>query len=136
MSLKKLCIGVLFFALASFSYASEMRMHGYEPAYQVGRYNSHNRFCYGGGKCILKGQGKIDIAVDPEKGTGKIVATFDGPDGKWKIVAKKFKMVKTDVALHGATGGDVKDSKMSPPLIPQVWTYLATWGPAVVFHNG
>jgi len=111
-----------------------LRVSGVAPAYQVGRFDSHNRFCYDG-SCILRGKGKIDINLNPEENSGGIVATFSGADGDWKIVARKFKMIKTDVNLHGATGGDV-DRKMSPPVLPQTWNYVATWGPAKVFHNG
>ncbi|RMD87499.1 MAG: hypothetical protein D6808_01315 [Candidatus Dadabacteria bacterium] len=111
-----------------------LNMTGLTPAYQVGRHNSRNRFCYDG-SCIIRGSGKIDIHLNPEKNQGKIVATFSGGDGSWRIEANKFKMIRTDVNLHGATGGDV-DPKMSPPVLPKVWTYAATWGPAKVYHNG
>lgn len=111
-----------------------LRVSGIAPAYQVGKYDAKDRFCYGGG-CIIHGSGKIDVNLNPESNTGGIVATFSGSDGDWRIVARKFKMIKTDVNLHGATGGDV-DPKLSPPVLPQVWTYVATWGPAKVFHNG
>ncbi len=111
-----------------------LNITGTGPAYQVGAYQSHNRFCYDG-SCIIHGKGKIDINLNPEGNSGSIVARFSGADGSWKIVAKKFKMIRTDVNLHGATGGDV-NPKMSPPVLPQVWTYAATWGPAKVFHNG
>jgi len=116
--------------------ANTMTMHleGSSPAYQVGGFKSKNRFCYDG-SCLIHGSGTIDIAVNPETSSGEITATFSGTDGNWKIVTKKFKLIKTDVNLHGASGGDV-DPSMSPPVLPQVWTYLATWGPAKVFHNG
>ena len=111
-----------------------IKMKGLNPSYQVGRHDSHDRFCYDG-SCILHGKGKIIIRLNPETNSGYIEATFTGPDGSWKIVQKKFKLVTTDVNLHGATGGDI-DPKLSPPVIPQVWTYVATWGPAAVYHNG
>ncbi|MFQ5514813.1 MAG: hypothetical protein ACE5FG_10265 [Myxococcota bacterium] len=111
-----------------------MRVSGRAPAYQVGRHDEHDRFCYDG-HCLIRGEGKIDINVNPEANVGAIVATFSGADGDWKIVAKKFKLIRTDVNLHGATGGDV-DPTLSPPVLPQVWSYLATWGPAAVWHNG
>lgn len=116
--------------------ASDATLHvsGVAPAYQVGRHDAKDRFCYDG-SCIIPGKGKIDINLNPEANSGDIVATFSGADGDWRVVARKFKMIKTDVNLHGATGGDV-DPKMSPPVLPQVWTYVATWGPAAVFHNG
>ncbi len=121
-------------ALPEIANASPLEVTGTAPAYQVGASTSKNRFCYDG-SCIIRGQGKIEINLDPEANSGNIVATFSGADGDWKIVAKQFKMIKTDVNLHGATGGDV-DPKLSPPVLPQVWTYAATWGPAAVFHNG
>lgn len=113
--------------------ASEMTISG-SNATQVGKADSHDRFCYDG-SCVMHGNGHIAVDVDPEAGTGRITATFDGADGEWKIVADKFQMIRTDVNLHGATGGDV-DPKLSPPVLPQVWTYLATWGPGQAFHNG
>ncbi|MFQ5561373.1 MAG: hypothetical protein ACE5FU_12435 [Nitrospinota bacterium] len=39
------------------------------------------------------------------------------------------------MSLHGATGGDIEPS-VSPPVLPQVWTHVATWGPGTVYHNG
>lgn len=130
-------VGLVLMATSDVVYAShstDLHVSGVAPAYQVGKYDSKNRFCYDG-SCIIHGTGKIDINLNPEANSGTIVATFSGSDGDWKIVARKFKMIKTDVNLHGATGGDV-DPKMSPPILPQVWTYVATWGPARVFHNG
>ena len=118
----------------TYAVGATLRVSGIAPAYQVGKYDAKNRFCYDG-SCIIRGKGKIDVNLNPEQNTGGIVATFSGADGDWKIIAKKFKMIKTDVNLHGATGGDV-DPKMSPPVLPQVWAYVATWGPAKVFHNG
>ncbi|MFQ5465872.1 MAG: hypothetical protein ACE5EI_08090 [Thermodesulfobacteriota bacterium] len=109
-------------------------MKGTAPAYQINRHDAHNRFCYDG-SCILKGAGEIAINLRPDTKSGRIEATFDGPDGKWRIVQTRFKLIATDVNLHGATGGDV-DAKLSPPVLPQVWTYVATWGPATVYHNG
>jgi len=131
-----LLISLLLFipATQSFSAENTLRVSGINPAYQVGKYNAKDRFCYTG-KCILPGKGKIDINLNPKTNSGGIVATFSGADGDWKIVARKFKLIKTDVYLHGATGGDVNVA-LSPPVIPKVWTYVATWGPAKVFHNG
>jgi hypothetical protein len=103
-------------------------------AYQIGLHDSTNRFCYDG-SCVLDGKGKIYISLDPEKGTGQITAKFTGPEGKWVIKADKFKLIKTDVALHGRTGGDVQ-KEFSPPLLPEVWTYVATWGPGTAWLDG
>ncbi len=123
-------------ALSGTAYATEDRVSiiGTEPSYQVGKYKSHDRFCYDG-SCKIEGKGKIKVELAPGSNSGLIVATFKGSDGTWKIVQKKFKKIATDVNLHGATGGDV-DPMMSPPVLPQVWTYVATWGPAAVYHNG
>ncbi len=121
--------------LAPSAYAGgEISIVGLGPSYQVGKHDSKDRFCYDG-SCVLKGSGRIDIKLNPDEGTGRIVANFSGPDGDWRIVAEKFKLIKTDVNLHGATGGDV-DPELSPPVLPQIWTYVATWGPATVWHNG
>jgi len=128
--------GLILISPYSSLYAADvtLRVSGIAPAYQVGKHDAKNRFCYDG-SCIIRGKGKIDINLNPEQNTGGIVATFSGSDGDWKIVTRKFKMIKTDVNLHGATGGDV-NPKMSPPVLPQLWAYVATWGPAKVFHNG
>lgn len=127
-----LAIGV--FAGPGFANSNRIKITATKPAYQVGKHDSRDRFCYDG-SCLIKGKGEIEIDLDPEKNTGKVEATFKGKDGKWKIVQDKFKMIRTNVNLHGATGGDV-DPKMSPPVLPQVWTYVATWGPGTVWHNG
>jgi hypothetical protein len=130
-------MGLVFFGvlLTGTAYAeSPLVITGIEPAYQVGKHDSNNRFCYDG-SCVLKGTGKISIRLNPAEGSGKIVANFSGPDGEWRIVAEKFKLIKTDVNLHGATGGDV-DPEFSPPVLPQLWSYVATWGPGTVWHNG
>jgi len=118
----------------SYATVDHVKMIGAKPAFQIGKYDSHDRFCYDG-SCVIKGAGQIKIDLDPVNNTGLIVATFKGSDGTWKIVQKKFKKIATDVNLHGATGGDIA-AKMSPPVLPQVWTYVATWGPARVYHNG
>jgi len=125
-----------FFATSTTAPAADfpLRMSGIAPAYQVGRHDARDRFCYDG-SCIIHGKGTIHINLDPEKNTGGIVATFSGTDGDWKIVARKFKLIRTNVYLHGASGGDV-DSELSPPVLPKVWTYVATWGPGTVYHNG
>lgn len=107
---------------------------GKDPAYQVGEHDSKDRFRYDG-EGILRGSGTIQIRLNPEDNSGKIVAEFDGPDGKWRIVQEEFKKIATQVFLHGATGGDI-DPELSPPVLPQIWTYVGTWGPAKAYHNG
>mgnify|MGYP000666335736 CR=1 FL=1 len=116
------------------AYADPLSISASNPAYQVGKHDSKNRFCYDG-SCIVPGKGDIQIDLDPDRNEGKIVAHFSGEDGDWKIVAKEFKLVRTNVNLHGASGGDV-DKALSPPVLPTVWTYVATWGPAAAYHNG
>ena len=135
--IEKLVFGLVagLFVIAGYgsAFASEMKISA-TTAIQIGKHDSKNRFCYDG-SCVIRGSGNIDINVDPETKSGQITATFSGSDGEWRIVANNFQMVRTDVNLHGATGGDV-DPAMSPPLLPQVWTYLATWGPGQTFLNG
>ena len=128
-----LVAGVFVIAGYGSAFASEMKISA-TTAIQIGKHDSKDRFCYDG-SCVIRGSGDIDINVDPETNSGQITATFSGSDGEWKIVVNKFKMIRTDVNLHGATGGDI-DPAMSPPVLPQVWTYLATWGPGQAFHNG
>jgi len=131
-----MAMAFLFLTASGSAYATEdhVKMIGINPAYQLGKYDSHDRFCYDG-SCKIDGKGQIKINLEPGSNSGMIVATFKGSDGTWKIVQKKFKKIATDVNLHGATGGDIA-AKLSPPVIPQVWTYVATWGPAKVYHNG
>jgi hypothetical protein len=128
-----LVAGLLVIAGYGSAFASEMKISA-TTATQIGKHDSKDRFCYDG-SCVIRGSGDIDINVDPETNSGQITATFSGSDGEWKIVVNKFQMIRTDVNLHGATGGDI-DPAMSPPVLPQVWTYLATWGPGQAFLNG
>jgi len=128
-----LITGLFLIAAYGSAPASEMSISA-TNATQIGKHESKDRFCYDG-SCVIRGSGDISVNVDPETNSGQITATFNGSDGEWKIVVSKFQMVRTDVNLHGATGGDI-DPKMSPPVLPQVWTYLATWGPGQAFHNG
>lgn len=118
------------------AYADEglVRMKAEKDAYQINRHDAKDRFCYDG-SCVLRGTGEIEIMLNPEKNTGRIEAFFSGPDGEWRIVQTRFRKIATDVALHGATGGDI-DPDLSPPVLPEVWTYVATWGPAEAYHNG
>lgn len=111
-----------------------VKMKGIAPAYQINRHDAKDRFCYDG-SCVLRGEGEITINLDPEKNTGRVEARFNGADGAWRIIQEKFKKIATDVKLHGATGGDI-DPKLSPPVLPEVWTYVATWGPGEAYHNG
>ena len=111
-----------------------VKMRGVAPAYQVNKHDARDRFCYDG-SCILHGVGDISIKLNPEGNKGRVVANFEGPDGKWTIIQEKFKKIATDVKLHGATGGDI-DPKLSPPVLPEVWTYVATWGPGTAYRNG
>lgn len=111
-----------------------VKMRGTAPAYQINKHDAKDRFCYDG-SCLLRGAGRIEILLNPDKNTGHIEATFKGPDGEWRIVQDKFKLIATDVNLHGATGGDIVTS-LSPPVLPQVWTYVATWGPGKAYLNG
>ncbi len=121
-------------SIASGAGKGTVEMRGLGPAYQVGRHDSRDRFCYDG-SCILHGVGNIFIKLDPAANRGMIVATFKGPDGEWKVVQKRFMKIATNVNLHGAKGGDI-DPKLSPPVLPQVWTYVATWGAGEVYRNG
>ncbi len=145
MKIQKIYTGLLFLVFgtalllgvtAERSWAGDglLKMTGKAPAYQINRHDAKDRFCYDG-SCIIHGKGVIEITLNPEKNSGRIEAAFTGSDGEWKIVQTRFKRIVTDVNLHGATGGDV-DPKLSPPVLPQVWTYVATWGPAEVYHNG
>ncbi len=111
-----------------------VNMKGTAPAYQINKHDAKDRFCYDG-SCVLRGEGEITIGLNPETNSGRVEAEFNGPDGRWRIVQDSFKKIATDVHLHGATGGDV-DKKLSPPVLPQVWTYVATWGPGRAYHNG
>jgi hypothetical protein len=93
--------------------------------------------------------GRAEAHLNPEKGTGEIVIELEttprsGPirfseDQSWtgeiRIVQKlnTARMDKARIAqevyLHGDTGNEA-------PVMPRIYNYFATWGPAKIFVNG
>lgn len=110
-------------------------------------------FSYDGTGHIKLKTGEIIVDVDPLTQTGSMNATWvDNDNNNWSLTQTKFmagqelylagilpngtanvKLGNDSVALthweHGNTGG-------GPPVLPTLFTYVATWGPADVFKNG
>lgn len=107
-----------------------------------------NNFQYGG-EDVRPLEGTARITLDSQKGTGEVVVEVEtteasGPirfskdqswSGKIRIVQKlntkemKKARIEEETFLHGDTGNEA-------PVMPQIYNYLATWGPAKIFVNG
>lgn len=97
-------------------------------------------------------EGRIKIEVDPIANTGSIKAEWEDEHGHWRYKQNMFTApthptgvrigpsvdtvlmpmddpISTNVYLHGDTGA-------GGPLVPTLFTLLATWGPATVTLNG
>ncbi len=104
----------------------------------------------GKGSVAIKGEAHLEI--DPVNNTGKITAEWQDENGSWTWTQNMFKApshgtglqidssaktttlikgdaVTTNVYLHG-------DTKAAPPVLPTVFSLLATWGPAQITLNG
>lgn len=110
-------------------------------------------FSYDGSGHIKLKAGEINVDVDPLKQTGSINATWvDNDNNNWSLTETKFmpgmelyfngilpngtasmRLGNDSIAInhweHGNTGA-------GPPVLPTVFTYVATWGPADVSKNG
>ncbi len=92
------------------------------------------------------------LEIDPVNNTGEIEAEWTDENGKWKLVQEMFvppphstglmvgpsalgtvsvwgDPVTTNVYLHG-------DTMAGGPVLPTLFNYLTTWGPAEVTLNG
>jgi hypothetical protein len=96
--------------------------------YLIGNPNGGDRFSYDG-KLVQPSPGGVAIYLDSDNNIGAVVATFRTEKGVYTIVHQKFDKIATNIYLHG-------DSGTGPPVLPKVWTYLATWGKADVWFNG
>lgn len=97
-------------------------------------------------------KGSIDIDIDPVANSGTIHAKWTDRNGRWELTQTAFAApphstglrvgpsasstvlihddpVTTDVYLHG-------DTTAGGPVLPTLFNYLATWGPAEVKLNG
>ncbi len=112
----------------------------------IGGYGDN--FAYAG-KNVRPVRGKATATVDFESGRGEVVAEIEttsesGPirfskDQAWtgririvqKLDVKNMKMARMEenVMLHGDTGNEA-------PVMPTLFNYFATWGPAKIFVNG
>lgn len=104
----------------------------------------------GNGSVAIKGEAHLEI--DPVNNTGEIYAEWQDENGSWTWTQETFvaprhasglridssaktttlikgDAVTTNVYLHG-------DTKAAPPVLPTVFSLLATWGPAQITHNG
>ena len=112
----------------------------------IGGYGSN--FAYNGDN-VRWMDGKAEVELDPSNGTGRIVVEVQtteesGPihyskDAKWSGTIRIVQMLSTNemegarieegVMLHGDTGNE-------PPVMPTIYNYFATWGPAKIWVNG
>ena len=112
----------------------------------IGGYGDN--FAYNG-ENVRSLKGHAEATVNAEAGTGEIVVEVEttpesGPirfskdqswTGKIRIVQKlnTNEMAKARIAeetyLHGDTGNEA-------PVMPKIYNYFATWGPAKIFVNG
>ncbi len=101
-------------------------------------------------------EGEVSVEIDPEANTGEIKAEWTDPDGnEWTLEQTVFgpagvipphptglqvgsntidrlvedDPVTTNVYLHG-------DTTAGGPVLPTIFNYMATWGPAEVTLNG
>lgn len=104
----------------------------------------------GGGVTTI--EGTMTIEVDPVNNTGTIQADWQDEFGQWSLVQVAFSPpdhpsgvvigasvaetgevtadpITTNIYLHG-------DTSAGAPVLPTVFTLLATWGPAEVTLNG
>ena len=82
------------------------------------------------------GTAQLEIRVQTTEESGSIQFSKDKSfEGDIRIVQQldtsKMKMarIETDTYLHGSTGNEA-------PVMPNIYNYFATWGPAKVFVNG
>lgn len=104
------------------------------------------------GDGVVAVKGSVKVKIDPVGNTGEIKATWTDEYGKWEYTQTVFAPpnhptglqvgtsasditlingdpVTTNVFLHG-------DTTAGGPVLPTVFNYLATWGPAEVKLNG
>ncbi len=96
--------------------------------YLIGDPAKGDRFSYDG-SLVEPSEGGLALYLDSENNVGAVVATFKTKKGVYTIVHQKFDKIATNIHLHGNSG-------TGPPVLPKVWTYLATWGKADVWLNG
>lgn len=94
----------------------------------IGNPNGGDRFSYDG-SLVQPAPGGLALFLNSDETTGAVVATFKTEKGVYTIVHQKFDKIATNTYLHGNTG-------TGPPVLPKIWTYLATWGKADVWLDG
>lgn len=112
----------------------------------IGGYGDN--FAYGG-ENVRPLKGHVQATINTEAGTGEVVVEIEttpmsGPirfskdqswSGKIRIVQKlntermQKARIAEDIFLHGDTGNEA-------PVMPKIYNYFATWGPAQIFVNG
>ena len=96
--------------------------------YLIGNPNGGDRFSYDG-SLVKASPGGLAVFLDTDNNVGSVVANFKTEKGVYTRVHKKFDKIAANTYLHGNTG-------TGPPVLPKLWTYLATWGMADVWLNG
>lgn len=104
------------------------------------------------GKDIDSIEGRVSIDVDPVSNQGRIKAQWTDRNGHWKLEQTMFAPPPHPSGLEIGTSGSETvliegdpvlnnvylhgDTTAAEPLLPTVFNYLATWGPAEVTLNG
>jgi len=101
---------------------------------------------------VVAVEGRVRVKIDPVGNTGSIKATWTDEYGEWKYTQTVYTPpnhptglqigpsastttliegdpITTNVYLHG-------DTTAGGPVLPTLFTYLATWGPAEITLNG
>lgn len=98
-------------------------------------------------------EGTLSLEISPVSNTGFIKAEWTDANGKWSYEQDRFlhpdehpsgvrigsSVFRVDSILNEATAHNVYlhgDTGSGMPVLPTVFTYLATWGPADVTRNG
>jgi hypothetical protein len=98
-------------------------------------------------------EGSIVVDVMPMRNVGRIAAEWTDENGEWSYKQKRFthpdhhssgvrigpSVTRIDTIINEGIAHNVYlhgDTAAGMPVMPTTFTYLATWGPAHVIHNG
>ena len=110
-------------------------------------------FSYDGSGHVKLKSGTIDVDVDPITQTGIINASWvDNENNNWSFVQTQFTPARQlyfeGVLPNGTASTRIGNDSVAinhwlhgntnagPPVLPTVFTYLATWGPGELWKNG
>jgi hypothetical protein len=110
-------------------------------------------FSYDGSGHVKIKSGTINVNVDPITQTGIINASWvDNENNNWSFIQTQF-MPGQQLYLHGILPNGTVNTRIGndsvainhwehgntnagPPVLPTVFTYVATWGPGELWKNG